>query len=359
VSSLGYDIVTSCAAARAGLVRPSILENFRIRSAEEGREEPVLGHSAKLLTTGYEGNARICRLIQGCLNDLMAQNSDHPWQGKRHRFYLALGDPFRTQTEEITSQETSVTPTAIEDRLKDMEKEVIKAIGFSNWNGETEVGSISIRDRIGPFEAIETAIADLLSGTVEFAIVLGADSLLDEDTLTWLHQSGRLKCDGVPLGMQPGEAGVSILLTLDDQAKSNVHPKITVAMPAINQKGNALNSDQPLNGEGLAEAISSATNTSDRVLAQAWLVSDHNGEYRMANEWGHTLVRLRAIDQIYAAPTFWYPVASFGETGAACVLLSICMVCRAFERNYGVSDTAVVTATSTGKERGAIALLLN
>lgn len=354
VSPLGYDVLTSCAAARAGLVRSHVLDNFRIRSAVEGREEPVLGHSVRLLTSGYERNARLCRLMQGALKDLIEQNPDCPWQGKSHRFYLALPSPFRTRNEEA-SKATSSKPVSTEDNVPMLEKTVMQAIELSKWSGEVALGCISAGDSIAAMHAIEAAIADLLSGAVTFAIVLGADSLLDEDTLIWLHQSGRLKCDAAPSGLQPGEAGVSMLLTLEDQTR-NSRPRITVTRPSINQNGSALNSGQPPNGEGLAEAIAAAVKASQHQLNRAWIVADQNGEFRTANEWGHALARLRAIDQAYADPAFWYPIASFGDSGAAGPLLGICMAWRAFERHYAVSDTAIITATSAGKERGAVSL---
>jgi len=50
VASLGLDAATVCAAARAGLMRSRTLENYRLRSAVEGDEEPVIGHPVTMLT---------------------------------------------------------------------------------------------------------------------------------------------------------------------------------------------------------------------------------------------------------------------------------------------------------------------
>ncbi len=85
VSALGCDAATSCAAARAGLVRSRVLDNFALRSAVDGEAEPVIGHPVSLLTRGFEGDARLMRLLQGALTDLLADTADFPWAGTVHR----------------------------------------------------------------------------------------------------------------------------------------------------------------------------------------------------------------------------------------------------------------------------------
>jgi hypothetical protein len=68
---------------------------------------------------------------------------------------------------------------------------------------------------------------------------------------------------------------------------------------------------------------------------------------------------MRALNQAYAEPVFWYPTAWFGDTSVASLLLAACSVSRAFERRYAVMDTAIIATTSNGKERGAFLLTLN
>lgn len=359
VSSLGCDALTSCAAARAGLVRPMVLENYRMRSNEDGREEPVIGHPVSLLTSGYEGNARLCRLIQGSLMDLMAQNSKSPWLGRTHRFYLALPNHLSIHSHQDSLKNPTNLPPKNQGYLESLAKTVNQAIEFSNWNGDCSVGHISTNGRIAALETIQVAAADLAAGTVELAIILAVDSLLDEETLTWLHQSGRLKCDGAPSGLQPGEAGAALLLRLESDADKNNLSSIKLRTPVINNNGTEFDSDQPLNGEGLADALSQVGQKHKLQQNRIWIVSDHNGEYDRATEWGHALLRMRALNQAYAEPIFWYPAAWFGDTNVASLLLAACSVSRAFERRYAVMDTAIIATTSNGKERGAFLLTLN
>ena len=50
VSSLGNDVRTSCAAARAGLVRPGELDYFQDLSSGDGEDVGVTGYPARLWT---------------------------------------------------------------------------------------------------------------------------------------------------------------------------------------------------------------------------------------------------------------------------------------------------------------------
>ena len=88
VSSLGYDVRTACAAARAGLVRRTelpftILEN-------DSSPGLAVGHPAPLLGGGFEGDGRLIRLLEGAFRDLMAQQPIDSRSYPRLAFYLAI-----------------------------------------------------------------------------------------------------------------------------------------------------------------------------------------------------------------------------------------------------------------------------
>src|SRR5213594_3994493 len=225
VTALGCDNATSCAAARAGLVRSSVVKHYRMRSAVDGDEEPVIGHAASLLTHGFEGEARLSRLAQGALADLLARTAEFRWKDRSHRFYLSLPDPPRTlsgaeliadeaarraralssQQGEEAAEETADAAEAAaeaEEAAADVEEAadrqgeeeavatestaaeriLAKAASFADWPGETSLGFSSIAGHVGGLAAIQAAVRDLDSGAVQAAIVLAADSLLDEET---------------------------------------------------------------------------------------------------------------------------------------------------------------------------------
>ena len=73
VSSLGLDWRTACAAARAGLRRAAPVEGLETSSEVDGEDEQTIGHAVTLLTHGFEGGARLLRLLAGGLQDLLLQ----------------------------------------------------------------------------------------------------------------------------------------------------------------------------------------------------------------------------------------------------------------------------------------------
>ena len=85
---------------------------------------------------------------------------------------------------------------------------------------------------------------------------------------------GRLKCDGAPAGLQPGEAGVAIALAHGATANQSVDAWLgPVALAAENRP---LISGASPAGEALTAVVAEAWAVDDE--RQAWLISDQNGE---------------------------------------------------------------------------------
>jgi len=346
VAALGNDVAMNCAAARAGLVRSGVLENYRIRSAVEGSEQPVIGHAAHLYTKGFEGETRLVRLMQGALLDLLRQTPHVDWPSVGARFYVALPDPARGQAlaPEGSPNDTRRHPWAVAARILE------KVLRLVAWPGAGQPAYVSVAGHAAGPLMLQAAMQDLANGATQMAVVIGVDSLLDEDTLNWLHSIDRLKCDGAPDGLQPGEACVALALTRAGLASQLA--KITAV--AVADEPRHLLSGTPTRGEALAQVVTEAW----RVCGanKPWIVSDQNGEVYRAMDWGHAVVRLRADFDAFADPELWYPAASFGDTGAVSALLGICMAAKAWQRNYAVADAALIVSSADGPSRAAIAL---
>ena len=221
VSSLGYDVVTACAAARAGLVRSQELDYFPIRSLVDGEIAGVIGYPIPELTRGFEGFARLLRITHAGLADLQQQVPHAPWASAHSAFYLSLPDPRRIyrgldlmQDEE--SRQGRAQEAAEAQQLPLDEESGLRllhtATHIIGWPSAPFLQFVTVSGHTGIAEALAHALQDLRTGQVETAIVGGADSLLEESTLTWLENTGRLKTSGAPAGLQPGEAGAFVLL---------------------------------------------------------------------------------------------------------------------------------------------------
>ncbi|OLB14579.1 MAG: hypothetical protein AUH10_03730 [Gammaproteobacteria bacterium 13_2_20CM_66_19] len=350
VAALGNGVAMNCAAARAGIVRAQALENYRIRSAVDGEEEPVIGHAAGLLTRGFEGDARLVRLAHGALLDLLAQTPHIDWKTRPAQFYLSL--PASGRAKPNPNQVAHVSAATDLERARRI---LTRSAELAAWPQSPRLAAIKTSGHAGALEAVQAALDDLQAGRAEMAIILAIDSLLDAGSLDWLHASNRLKCDAAPDGLQPGEAGVAIVLTIHGSAPPASCSTGRLLSVHIGEETRHLLSAESARGEALAEVVAHAW--ADAGVSVPWLILDQNGEVHRALDWGHALVRLRAWTEAFAAPAVWYPAASFGDTGAASALLGICMSVRAWERDYAPSESAIVASVSDGKARAAVAVL--
>ena len=367
VAALGADVITSCAAARAGISRSSPIEHFPARSAVDGAAEAVIGHQASLLTHGFDGEARLIRLAQGALVDLLVQSPDIPWRQRRHHFYLALPDLSRTKGGLDLVADDEARQSRMDDVAWDQEEHPVDpranqlrserilqhASSQARWPGQVELKYVSVSGHAGGLYAFEAARSDLVRGATDVAVVLGVDSLIDQDTLEWLQVCGRLKCDGNPVGVQPGEAGAAVALVRADTPRSNGAAAVLQRVSVASEARTLLSGATPA-GQALAHVV--ARSWSETDAAVPWIICDQNGEVYRASDWGHAVVRLRAEHEAFADPIVWYPAVSFGDTGAASSLVGVSLVVRAWQRAYAPTMSAIVVASSDDEPRAALTL---
>lgn len=352
-------MVTACAAARAGIVRASIAQHYRVRSEVEGDEEAVAVHEATLFTRGFEGETRLVRLAQGALADLLRQAGRIEGSPA---FYVALPDPGRLRRGlSLVADEAAFAklsrpaegsaepdPEAACDAAA--RRIVARAAALAGWPGLPVMRFSSGAGHAAGAEALREAAMDIARGAPS-AIVIGVDSLLDESTLDWLHACGRLKCHGAPAGLQPGEAAVAVMLTAP---RAGQQETTTLRCTASTREERAFFEGASAAGEALAHVLSHARE--DVAMGASWILSDQNGEVYRATDWGYALVRLRAQCPELADPQLWYPAMSFGDTGAASALVALCLAARAWERGYAPCDAAIVTCCADDGARAALAL---
>lgn len=359
VCSLGYDLDTACAAARAGLVRPGPAAGFRTRSAVDGEPEAVSVHAARLLTDGFQDDGRLVRLLQGAAADLR-RRLPLPAGASRIACYLCVPSPRRllegaalVDDEAVRARMEAGAARAGEppDPAPRVAGLLARAWAAAGWTMPAELVHVVPGGHAGGAQALARAAADLAAGRVDLAVVGGVESWLDEDTLQWLLDTGRLKCDAIPAGFQPGEAASLLALrrASGDERQARLGPV------ALAQEPRAAYSGLPSFGEGSSAAIAAVLADPERP---AWLVADLNGETHRAHEWGNALVRLRAGRSAFDAPVVWTPAAAFGDVGSASVPVAVCVALRAGARRAAPAPRAIVCAASDGPVRAAVALEL-
>lgn len=374
VSALGLDWRGACAAARAGLRRAAPVFGAEGQSAVDGEEEPVIGHSAALVTHGFEGAARLLRLVTAALARLVSEQPELRRCDESTGYLLVLGPRHRhlggaalVADAEVAADlraaalrarggppsgpagDDDVPPPAIE---ADPAALLASAAALAGLQGAPRVLRCVGDDDVSALVALHWAAQWLArDATLARVVLVAADTLLDPEVLSWLENTGRLKASGMPVGLEPGEACAALSLERADAAG----PALGVLRGTVFAR-----EPQPLIEGGAGTGEGTATLLADLAASHgwaaggaAWIVSDHNGEPYRANDLALAMVRARSRCPALADGEVTVPATSFGDVGAARPLLGICTVLAAFERTYAPAEEAVVLAVGDSDRRAA------
>lgn len=365
VASLGLSATTVCAAARAGLTRPSELESYPVRSPEDGAVQGVVVHAIPEVTRGFEGFARQLRILQATFLDLERQTPHAPWNDSAMPVYFSLPDlgrPFSCAElipDEADRKASEEEARAFSEQAKSDHRaaRLLKAVApLCGWKCEPSTRFVSTAGHTGVAEALGQALNDLRSKQTPVAIVVGLDSLLEISTLDWLERRGRLKTPSTPTGLPPGEAGVALMLEpLAVVLARGGTPLGVIESVQFADESNHLITGAPPLGRGIAELL---VRERDHVATEGppWVVCDQNGEDYRALEWGNSLVRLVAECDAFGQCQVWYPAASFGDTGAASSAVGVVMALTALQRGYAPAPRAMVLSASDSPKRALTVL---
>ena len=363
VSSLGHDVITSCATARSGITRPSGFEEFVVADSREVVPDALTVHAVDTLTYGFSGKARLLRLIEAGLRDCLKQCPDKPWLQARTTFYISLpswvrpytGAPLIADEERRTMFEEQASEAPRGDDLALAKKLVLQAADLSEWGNTPEVSCVFVSGTTGTAEAVDQASKDLKSGSTELAVIVAVDSWIDVPLASWLKETGRLKTPDLPVGLQLGEACVVLII---EQERRSQHRNATVlgklVQVVFDQEERFLLTGQVPVGRVPANLLNSLHNTAGWGESSPWIISDHNGETYRATEWANTLYHLSRLSDVYRNSNIWLPALAFGDTGSASGAVALCMALRAFDRGYAPHPIAVVASSSDGPLRSAM-----
>ncbi len=187
---------------------------------------------------------------------------------------------------------------------------------------------------------------DLVShGEVELCLVGGVESYWDAEALRWLEQTGRLKSEGNPYGMVPGEGAAFVLVASRSSARRlGLKIQGRVRKPARSTEPHPWYTEQPCFAQGLTEAISGALETLPKGLSANTAWSDLNGEMWRADEWDKACAR--TADRAGGPLRLRRPAEVYGDVGSATGTMLVILAALDLKHPRAMGDRALVFAGS-------------
>lgn len=370
ISSIGRDVVTSCASARAGITRESELDYFSV--FDEDSDElnllvPVAGHAIAGFSEGFVGLGRLVRIGHGALSDLLTCIDIRETSFAKTGFFLNLSSSYylnmleTREKEEMAEPDRSENDTGHEHSEMDMRKLVYgtslvpKLCELCEIDIDAKLQRVYFKDHIGIIAAISDAMNLLKSGKLDRCIIGGVESYIEQKSLEILSACKVLKTSKNPGGFIPGEAAAFILLERYDMAlQRNVKIEGVIESPSLRTEAMHQLPEKPSTEIALSDAISATLDgLADKGKNTGIIIGNLNGDHSRAKEWGNSIVRVITKYPI-GDHEEWYPAASFGEIGAATGVVAICMGVRAFVRNYAGAYNILIWLANNDGHKGSI-----
>lgn len=368
VSPVGNDVIASCAASRAGILRISELDTLQLWDPEDEVLQPAKGHAIETLTRGFLGVGRLARLGAAALGDLAVTSGVKDWT--RTGLFIALPSNFYLAAHErrLAEQEareqggarrtTPLGTGAAEKRRLQYERLLVPALLHQSRLGlRPEHCRLFFGDQIGFIRALCAAEEAIARGTLERCIVGGIDSQVEPLTLEALENLRLLRTPTQPARPLPGEGAAFLLVERGrtaDRRGTVIHAWLAGASEAKDEADRL--SGVPATGRALADVIRAALGGESVPREQiGWVVGDLNGDERRAQDWGLALVRLRGTYELGELP-HWHVAESFGALGAATGPAAVCMVTRALARCYAPTSRCLVWLAADDGFKGALSI---
>ena len=321
VTSIGLDVLATCAAMRAGISNPSAS-----RTLFDG-DSPLSMHRVPL-GRPWTGRARHVKLLAPAMRQCLEQ-SGNLLQGVP--LILCIAEPERA------------------GRCKGLESHLISELEEElGMRFCTERSCLVALGRVGVLVALRRARELLTDASVQEVIVAAVDSLLDTRTLEALLEQQRLLTASNSNGFMPGEGGGALRLTRASGTRGEL---VCVGLGYAKEEA-VLRSGKPLRAEGLSSAIRTALTESGLAIHDMDLrIADVSGEQFFFKEAAIALGRLLRVRR--SNIDLWHPSDCTGDTGAVAGISMVAMAAMACVKRYAPGNRILLHASADGARRAA------
>ncbi|NVJ14556.1 hypothetical protein [Myxococcus sp. AM010] len=358
VSSLGFDVVTSCAAQRAGLTwRHPLAQVVAYDEAE--LEAPVTGAPIEGYTNGFIQSGTWVRMAVTALEDLVdygqlpGREDARFWQTTGVAWVLPplLFERFFWPDPEVPALLEAYCADLLA-RLTQLPLQMIPG-GFITGGPH------------GVATAVQRAEALFTRSSMERVLILGTDSWLDRPSINLLIREGRLKTSERPVGLCPSESAACVLVERalnagqrGARAESRILAAVVQDAPdAPSEEDAPVRSRSQLAPEWGRKLSMTVQRTLEaagvREPFRGDLLLDLNGEEWKARVWGHAQQLLH--EQVdFVESRLVLPAIAFGDVGAASGVASLCVATRSYVRGYASSHRTLICSVSDEGGTGAL-----
>jgi len=339
ISPVGLNVKQTCASIRAGITRFAEHAYYECVGVdpEWDETEPLIASPVPSMDPFLDGPERLIQLVIPSLSHIIADAKLKRRELQSGGLLLAL--PQQDNVVKKWSLESLFIP------------ELLKRTGLNPF----KIQKVDQTGHTGIFCLIREAKEILTSGDVEFCIVGGVDSYLEEERLEFLDKSWRIKSGKKIDGYIPGEASSLLFLETIDNARSGGRLCLAKIISCeIGEEKQLIDSDRNSSGVGLSEAIEKALNNSSESTNIQWVICDLNGENYRSFEWGVVMTR---ISKFFSENlVVHHPSDCVGDVGAATGGMLIASAIQAYQRGYNISDKTLLWASADEGCRAALYL---
>ncbi|AKQ68859.1 hypothetical protein A176_005771 [Myxococcus hansupus] len=347
VSSVGRTALAACAAIHARISRPRKLRYFRSVDEETQDAVGLTAHPLTGYTEGFDGVGRWRRLALGALEDLLRtpcvpKDADSRFWGRTGMVgVLPVPEDLLPVPEPESASLLALCLSPLRDELGlDVAVESMKAVAMGS---------------AGLFVALEMGLRWLDDGVLDRCLIVVADSYLTPLPLLRLSRERRLKWDGQPVGLMPGEAGVGFLLERETHAvRRGASPLARILAVATGRESSPGSGARHFSGVALGSCVRDALGRSAAPLPFSGDIHvDLNGESWRSRQWGGALARLR--DGL-AEPRIHTVASSVGDTGCASAALGLCQAVHGLCWGHARSNPCLVVSSADDGAVGCVAV---
>jgi 3-oxoacyl-[acyl-carrier-protein] synthase-1 len=227
-----------------------------------------------------------------------------------------------------------------------------------------ETSAVLPRGNVSGVAGIQRARELIRGGEVSRCIVAGVDSLVHQETVLAYIDQWRVLTPANSNGFIPGEAGTAMLLgPAEEDARSAGAPDPRRSPPiselqilglGLSRERAIIASEEPLRGDGLAEAIKAALAEAGlKIDDVAYRVTDLNGEHYKFKEASLAFTRL-GMKPRPEPLDIWHPIEFVGEIGAAIGPCVLGWALHAGHKGYAPGPNVLCHFSNDDEERAAV-----